>query len=286
MKDLKAHLQSDVVAHAMLHTSTITNLREEFNKQLQDQKKMFTQRHETMETKMALLMKQISQFMSNAEETKIANEKRIQNLQKKIDELQTKPNQPFTQEGDIKTPKQLQDMATNIETMNRRLSDLDLRQQLSENTSHNGKLIWKIDNITHRVQQALTGTVTALHSAPTFTERHGYKFCGRLYLNGDGIGRDTHISLFFVLMRSEYDNLLSWPFKKRITMRLINQHNEGEDVVECFDSEPNSSSFKKPTKEMNIASGCPVLIPKEKFMKEGFVKDDTIFIELSVNETL
>jgi hypothetical protein len=38
----------------------------------------------------------------------------------------------------------------------------------------------------------------------------------RLYLNGDGVGKGTHISLFFVIMKGEYDLLLSWPFKHKV----------------------------------------------------------------------
>ena len=30
--------------------------------------------------------------------------------------------------------------------------------------------------------------------------------------NGDGIGKGTHLSLFFVVMHGEFDNILQWPF--------------------------------------------------------------------------
>ena len=43
----------------------------------------------------------------------------------------------------------------------------------------------------------------------------GYKFCVRLYLNEDGVGKESHISLFFVLMRSPNEKLLSRPFRYR-----------------------------------------------------------------------
>ena len=40
------------------------------------------------------------------------------------------------------------------------------------------------------------------------------------------MGRGTHVSLFFVVMKSEYDALLQWPFSQRVTFRLINPHNK------------------------------------------------------------
>ena len=80
-----------------------------------------------------------------------------------------------------------------ITKMNKNLADLDLKQQLFENTRYDGKLIWKIDSIDYRMKQAVTGRVTALHSSPSFTEKNGYKFCARLYLNGDGVGKCSHV---------------------------------------------------------------------------------------------
>ena len=71
----------------------------------------------------------------------------------------------------------------------------------------------------------------------------GYKMCGRLYLNGDGMGRGTHISLFFVLMKGNCDALLSWPFRRKVTLMLLDQNNQ-EHVIDAFRPDPNSSSFK------------------------------------------
>ena len=56
----------------------------------------------------------------------------------------------------------------------------------------------------------------SLYSQPFYTDRYGYKMCGRVYLNGDGMGKGTHLSLFFVLMRGEYDALLEWPFRQKV----------------------------------------------------------------------
>ena len=45
--------------------------------------------------------------------------------------------------------------------------------------------------------------------------------CIRAYLNGDGMGYKTHLSLFFVLMKGEFDALLKWPFEDKISMILV-----------------------------------------------------------------
>ncbi|KAJ8797567.1 hypothetical protein J1605_017299 [Eschrichtius robustus] len=58
-------------------------------------------------------------------------------------------------------------------------------------------------------------------SLPAFyTSRYGYKMCLRAYLNGDGTGRGTHLSLFFVLMKGPHDALLRWPFNQKVREAL------------------------------------------------------------------
>lgn len=54
-------------------------------------------------------------------------------------------------------------------------------------------------------------------SPPAFyTSKYGYKMCLRIYLNGDGTGRGSHLSLFFVVMRGLSDALLKWPFNQKV----------------------------------------------------------------------
>lgn len=40
--------------------------------------------------------------------------------------------------------------------------------------------------------------------------------CLRIYLDGDGTGRGTHLSLFFVVMKGPNDALLRWPFNQKV----------------------------------------------------------------------
>ena len=107
---------------------------------------------------------------------------------------------------------------------------------------------------------------------------------GRIYLNGDGTGRGKYVSLFFVIVRSRFDALLPWPFKQKVTLMILDQGNSGEDVVDAFRPDPNSSSFKRPVSEMNIASGCPLFLPLNLLeSKRAYVKDDTIFVKMIID---
>jgi len=188
-------------------------------------------------------------------------------------------NQRIKSCGNGPTDKVVQLVENNTES----ISDLDLRFQLHENSTTDGHLIWKINQFQSRLTDAITGKVRALHSAPCFTSKYGYKFCLRLYLHGDGMGRGTHLSLFLVIMKSEYDNILEWPFQKKVKFTLINQENRLQDHIEKMFPSKDSSSFQKPKKEMNIASGCPLFISIDRLEKEGFLKDDSLFLDVKID---
>ena len=161
--------------------------------------------------------------------------------------------------------------------------DQELRLQLLERTTYNGILLWKIDDFPRRRREAVDGVTLSLYSTPFYTSRHGYKMCARIYLNGDGLGKGTHLSFFFVIMRGLFDALLTWPFKQTVKLTLLNQVGK-KHVTDQFRPEPQSSSFQRPgRKEMNIASGCPMFIRIEHLLNGGFVKDDSIFLCIVVD---
>ena len=90
------------------------------------------------------------------------------------------------------------------------------------------------------------------------------------------------MSLFFVVMKGEFDNILQWPFTHKVTFKLINQH-DARDAVDVLQPDPLSSSFQKPKSDMNVASGCPRFVSMNELMQGGFIVDDTIFIKVKVD---
>jgi len=164
------------------------------------------------------------------------------------------------------------------------LSEQDMQIQMLEATSYNGTYIWKIDQYSRRFQEAASGKTLSIYSPPFYVGRFGYKVCARMYPNGDGIGKGTHMSMFFVIMRGEYDALLPWPFVQKVHFRLIDQ-DRIRDAYDAFRPEPHSSSFKRPTSDMNIASGCPTFISQTELRQGGFFRNDTMFIKITVDLT-
>ncbi|XP_057355249.1 TNF receptor-associated factor 2 isoform X2 [Manis pentadactyla] len=152
---------------------------------------------------------------------------------------------------------QVQQLERSIGLKDLAMADLEQKVHDMEASTFDGVFIWKISDFARKRQEAVAGRTPAIFSPAFYTSRYGYKMCLRVYLNGDGTGRGTHLSLFFVVMKGPNDALLRWPFNQ-----------------------------KRPVSDMNIASGCPLFCPVSKMeAKTSYVRDDAIFIKAIVDLT-
>ncbi|KFV73407.1 TNF receptor-associated factor 2, partial [Dryobates pubescens] len=160
------------------------------------------------------------------------------------------------------------------------LSTLHKSLLFSEQASYDGVFLWKITEVGRKLQDSVTGRTVSLYSPAFYTAKYGYKVCLRVYLNGDGTGKGTHMSLFFVVMKGDYDALLPWPFRHKVTFMLLDQNNR-EHIIDAFRPDLTSASFQRPVNEMNVASGCPMFLPLSKLQspKYAYVKEDTLFLK-------
>ena len=207
-------------------------------------------------------------------------------LEEQSTTLQQLQRQPFQSAGpELKlreSQPSIQQLGRQLALLNIRISELALQLQTSLSSSHDGSYLWKIPDISRRRKDANEERVTSLYSLPFYTGRNGYKMCVRLYLNGDGIGYKTHLSVFFVLMRGECDPLLKWPFESKVSLILVDQ-NHRKHIVETFKPDLESSSFQRPRSDMNVASGCPQFSKLNVLDDDNYVKDDVMFIKCIVD---
>ncbi len=98
------------------------------------------------------------------------------------------------------------------------------------------------------------------------------------------MGKGTHLSIFLVIMRGVNDALVPWPFLQVVSFKLI--HPSGDQhIVESLGPDPNSSSFQRPTSNMNIGSGCPLFVPKFMLHSREYIKNDKILIKITIDTT-
>ncbi|XP_078498202.1 TNF receptor-associated factor 2 isoform X1 [Lissotriton helveticus] len=230
------------------------------------------QRYESLEHKTITYEKIVSVLNREVERVQVTLEaySRQHRLdQEKIESLSTKVRQLERSIG-------LKDLA---------LTEMEQRVIEAEASTYDGIFIWKITEFARKRQEAIAGRSPAMFSPAFYTSKYGYKMCLRIYLNGDGTGRGTHLSLFFVVMKGQSDALLRWPFNQKVTLMLLDQNNR-EHIIDAFRPDITSSSFQRPVSDMNIASGCPLFCPISKLeSKNSYMREDTIFIKAIVDLT-
>jgi TNF receptor-associated factor 1 len=170
-------------------------------------------------------------------------------------------------------------LETELETVKQMMKDI-----LSQ-SSNDGTFIWKISDVTQKISDAIAERQTSVYSPPFYSSSTGYKMCMRLYFNGDGHARRTHLSLFFVLMRGDYDAILQWPFSHKITFCLYDQTQSQHHIIDSFRPDVKSNSFQRPRSNMNIASGIPKFCPLPSIQQDNnpYVRDDCMFIRCIVD---
>ena len=100
-----------------------------------------------------------------------------------------------------------------------KLAEYSLQLDAIDCKNTEGVLLWKIREMRRQRRDA----APSISSQPFYTSANGYKMQARMFLNGDGIGQGTHLSLFFKLLRGDYDSLLPWPFQQKVTLVLLDQ---------------------------------------------------------------
>ena len=166
--------------------------------------------------------------------------------------------------------------AAEVANLTDRIAQLEL--------SHDGTLVWKISDFSRRLADARSGQTPEFYSQPFYTSRFGYKMCACVYLNGDGVGRGTHVSVYVAMMKGEFDGILPWPFRQKVTITLCAQSSTVSDYTISFYPDPQSPTYQRPTSELTPATGVPQFKSLDTLRTSTcFVVSDTIFLRISVN---
>ena len=243
-------------------------------------------KEELDQVKMALSLANVQSSCSSNELRSIDN----QVVKIKQDVMIVKSSTEEAQETAIGFKKQMIGLVDTVQSIRETTSrhavaigDVKLRQDILDVKTINGIFVWKVPEISRRHREAKERRILSLYSPPFQTSPHGYRMCIRTYLNGDGSGKEEYVSIFFVLMKSEHDDVLLWPFRQPVTFELLGQTNKAKTTSETFMPDDVSPSFQKPEREMNVASGFPKFAKQSVLRDMNYTKDDAIFIRCKVD---
>ena len=167
--------------------------------------------------------------------------------------------------------EELSHCITENENWLKSVTEIDSKVPFQESKKPLDSIIWKINNINDQMEKGQNGKYKVLKSKPFYFIPFEYKYCMWVYINGNGNELDRHISIFFVVMQSEFDHLLEWPMKKSISFELINQENVTVNV---------SGTFTCDLDHINRPVGVARFISIDDFIKNNFV-----YIKTTVENT-
>lgn len=165
-----------------------------------------------------------------------------------------------------------------------------LKSALSKvSLNYSGTLIWKISDVAVKIAEAKTKDGVELVSPPFYTSQYGYKLQASLFLNGNGAGESTHVSVYIKILPGDYDALLRWPFSHSVSFTLFDQTAVTEkacNIVESFIPDPTWKNFLRPSKEPDsLGFGFPRFVSHDLLHKRHFIRDDTMFLRVKVDPT-
>ena len=85
---------------------------------------------------------------------------------------------------------------------------------------------WKIANVTRKLAEAKSNNDYGKFESEPFISSHGYKMKLQVELNEAPSGYAGYMGVFLVLMKSDRDGTLAWPFTKRYTFVLVDQQDD------------------------------------------------------------
>lgn len=204
-------------------------------------------------------------------------DKSIRRLQKQIDKLTMD-----LEELDLQQEDKIELLCDKVDEVDMKLNEI--RSELR--ASKNGKLIWKISDVSAAMERAINEEEVALFSETIYTGSYGYKLRVIAYLNGIASGKGTHFSLYVTLEKGEFDALLDWPFTQKVFLSLLDQNNTSSKKVhrtEELVGDRKSTSFLRPRNDANPGWGFPKFILLDKLNSGTFIRDDCIFIQVNVD---
>ena len=175
------------------------------------------------------------------------------------------------------------DLEDKVDSLN---TDLSNKLLISEvDTEKSRSFVWKITSFENKLRQAKSNWNRYVESVPFYA--YGSKLMLRLYPNGFSEGENTHLSIFIVVMKGEYDAILPWGLSKSVIFTLFDQQdksNQLQNVVMKFRADPKDEVFKKPVEgEPRVGRGFRRFVSHDDLRTRRFVVNDTLFIKVQVD---
>ena len=274
----------------------LTSTQEEL-KRSQDLTSKLNEKFNALERQFEEQQGTLHSLLSNDHREKVsALEKEVRTLKKKEIELQNRvetlemivkddSKKGDSMEKDLRLLQRPSNQMRKIEQKESRCMSKDFailpREEICPDISYVWTKEWKIQGFRGFLKRA-EEEGHEIESNPFFLGEKGYKVKLGLGVSG------SSLSIHFVIIKSENDVILPWPFSKIVTYKVIDQQKnprECKDWTNPFD--PSSTdvkckkSFLRPKLEQNPR--WTKLIPLSLFSERCYLLNDTVIINVLVS---
>ena len=165
---------------------------------------------------------------------------------------------------------------------------------LTDEVGRQNCFIWKTKPFSECFRQAKQGVKEMIESDPFYTGRYGYKlkvFAHPCFSRYSLSSRGPPLSIGIFLMEGEYDDILPWPFSKKITFTIIDQNKDIKQRKNIAKSiSPGSLRWvddmifsERPREEIKEVKSEPLLMVSQKILQtRRYIVNDTLFLQVDV----
>ena len=200
----------------------------------------------------------------------------------KLNDTEVKLNAALAKLTDTQeTTARLMEKVDNLQTRyEEKINSEEIVMVRNESLEFPRAFLWKVENFIENTDGQ------RLASTPFYTEKYGYKLRLSIVPSGDGRGKNTHLSVFIIVMKGEYDAILPWPFKKAVKFTLIDQREDPvgrQNVVRKLTADNALKvNHDRPTRRENKGRGFPEFISHDKLYSGRYIVDNTLFLQVEV----
>ena len=119
---------------------------------------------------------------------------------------------------------------------------------------------------------------SVVYLPPFYSHKYGYKLCISVYCNGYGQFKGESLVILATNLKGDYDNLLNWPVKFKITIEIISLargvKNYSKVLIVKSPSRAltNNFSWMKSEDSLQICALSSIMSPQNRFLSDGCLK--------------
>ncbi|CAB4042950.1 TNF receptor-associated factor 4-like [Paramuricea clavata] len=144
---------------------------------------------------------------------------------------------------------------------------------------------WKIANFTRKLAQAKSDHDSGIIQSGPFFSRHGYKMKLQVQLNESPSGYAGYTGVYLILMKSDRDGALQWPFTKRFTVILVDQQDDlsQRQNIKVAIVTVGENTFQRPREHKNTGGGYRQFVKHSTLRTRQYIRDDAVYIKIMVD---